>query len=75
MSKFLIDANLPFNIVSWRSDEFEFVVLLNDKWTDDEIWNYAKENNFIIVTKDADFSHRIMISEHSPKVVHIKSAI
>ncbi|HEV7642357.1 MAG TPA: DUF5615 family PIN-like protein [Pyrinomonadaceae bacterium] len=72
MSKFLVDANLPFKIKVWRSDNFEFVVLINDEWTDDEVWGYARENGFIIITKDADFSHRVMIDRNSPSVVHIK---
>jgi predicted nuclease of predicted toxin-antitoxin system len=72
MSKFLVDANLPLKIKTWQNADFEFVVLINDEWTDDEIWNYAIENHLIIITKDTDFSHRIMVSNNSPNVIHIK---
>ncbi len=46
--------------------------MINDEWTDNEIWDYAIENDFTIITKDSDFSHRIMISGDSPSVIHIK---
>lgn len=72
MKKYLIDANLPRKIKIWQTDEFEFVSLINDEWKDSEIWEYARQNDLTIVTKDADFSHRIMISRQPPKVIHIK---
>jgi predicted nuclease of predicted toxin-antitoxin system len=40
--------------------------------TDSSIWDFAKMNGLVIVTKDADFSERMMISVPPPKVVHIK---
>ncbi len=52
---YIIDANLPFNIPVWRYKNFVFVLKINPAWDDDEIWDYAKENNLIIVTKDKDF--------------------
>ncbi len=39
---------------------------------DSEIWRFAKENNLTIVTKDADFSDRILLSDPPPRVIHIK---
>ena len=72
MSKFFVDANLPFKLKTWQRDDFEFVVLINDEWTDGEIWNYAIENDLIIITKDTDFSHRTMVSNESPGVSILK---
>lgn len=72
MKKYLIDANLPSKIKIWQSEKFEFVININDEWSDSEIWNYAETNNLTIVTKDADFSHRIMVSDSPPKIIHIK---
>ena len=40
--------------------------------TDSEIWDYAKQNNLTIITKDGDFSHRIIVSPPLPKIIHIK---
>lgn len=45
---------------------------IDDEWTDTQIWNYAIENNLTIITKDADFSNRIISHNPPPKVIHIK---
>lgn len=72
MSRYLIDVNLPRRIDLWKGDDFEFVVDIDDEWTDSEIWDYARLNNLTIVSKDADFSHRMMTSEPPPRVIHIR---
>jgi predicted nuclease of predicted toxin-antitoxin system len=72
MKKYLVDANLPSKITVWQTDEFEFVSQINDEWTDSEVWDYAKQNNLTIISKDSDFSHRIIISRPPPKIIHIK---
>jgi len=50
----------------------EHVTNLGSSPTDTEIWEYAKQNNLVIVTKDADFSDRIIVSSPPPRVIHIK---
>lgn len=72
MKRFLIDANLPQRVPAWQGEEFCFVSNIDDEWSDSEIWKYAKQNAFTIVTKDADFSNRIIVSEPPPKVIHLK---
>ncbi|NJM12461.1 MAG: DUF5615 family PIN-like protein [Synechococcaceae cyanobacterium SM1_2_3] len=72
MAHFLIDANLPYHFSLWRGDNYLHVFDLNDEWPDSQIWNYAKEHDLIIVTKDADFSDRIILSEPPPRVIHIR---
>ncbi|HEY0047904.1 MAG TPA: DUF5615 family PIN-like protein [Pyrinomonadaceae bacterium] len=72
MNKYLIDANLPRKIKVWQTEDFQFVSEINDECTDSEIWDYAKQNNLTIVTKDADFSHRIIVIQPPPKIIHIK---
>lgn len=72
MAYFLIDANLPYHFSLWNSDDYLHVFDLDDEWSDSEIWNYSREHNLIIVTKDADFSDRIILSEPPPRVIHIQ---
>ncbi|WP_326936583.1 DUF5615 family PIN-like protein [Flavobacterium sp. PL11] len=36
------------------------------------MWNYAKENNLTIISKDSDFSNKIIMSSPPPKVIHIR---
>lgn len=39
---------------------------------DTEIWQYAKDKKLVIVTKDTDFSDRLMLYFSPPKVVHLR---
>ena len=39
---------------------------------DSELWEYAKAHELVILTKDADFSDRIMASDPPPWVVHLR---
>ncbi|WP_353852118.1 DUF5615 family PIN-like protein [Microcystis sp. LE19-41.2A] len=39
---------------------------------DTEIWQYPKDKKLVIVTKDADFSDRLMLDFSPPKVVHLR---
>lgn len=72
MAKYLIDVNLPYRFSLWQSADYIHQNDLGDEWTDREIWNYAKENRLIIITKDADFSNRIIFHQPPPKVIHIR---
>lgn len=72
MSKYLIDANLPRRVAVWSGNDFEFVTDINDEWTDSQIWEYGKLNDITIVTKDADFSHRIILAEPPPRIIHTR---
>lgn len=72
MFKYLVDANLPYHFSFWKNDHYLHQLDLGDAWTDSEIWEYAKQRNLTIITKDSDFSDRIMMTDPPPKVVHIK---
>ena len=72
MLEFIVDANLPYYFNIWNSERFIHVRDLNDEWTDEQIWNYAKENGLTIITKDADFSLKIIFEKEPPKVIHLR---
>ncbi|RZJ99256.1 MAG: hypothetical protein EOO46_22690 [Flavobacterium sp.] len=72
MAKFLIDVNLPYYFSLWNSDEYIHQKDIDDEWTDEQIWNYAKTNNLTIITKDSDFSNKIVLREPPPKIIHIR---
>jgi predicted nuclease of predicted toxin-antitoxin system len=72
MARFIIDANLPYYFGLWNNENYIHIFDLNDTWSDQQIWNYAKEKNLIIITKDSDFSLKLLTQGTPPKVIHIK---
>ena len=69
---FLVDVNLPKFFSFFNSNNFIFVSDINLEMTDTEIWNYALEHNFVILTKDTDFLNRVLVSGTSPKVIYFQ---
>ena len=72
MPKFLVDVNLPYYFSLWNTDDYVHQVDIDPRMKDKQIWEYAKAKNLIIITKDSDFSNRIMFQEPPPKVIHIR---
>jgi predicted nuclease of predicted toxin-antitoxin system len=72
MAKYLIDANLPRYFSAWSSDDFVFVRDIDAAWKDTQIWQYAMTEALTIVTKDADFSDRSLLSDTGPRVIHLR---
>lgn len=72
MPRFLIDVNLPYYFSLWKGEDFIHQRDINDEWNDGQIWEYAKQHNLTIISKDSDFSNRILFSEPPPKVMHIR---
>lgn len=71
-ARFLIDVNLPRRFSLWADGSCVFVHDLGESWSDSEIWNYASAHDLTIVSKDADFSSRVMLSTGGPSVIHIR---
>lgn len=72
MKKFLIDVNLPYHFVLWKTEDFIHQRDINDRWSDEQIWEYAKQSNLTIISKDSDFSNRIILCEPPPRIIHIR---
>lgn len=74
--KLLFDQNLSRKLTNRLDDIFptsSHVQLhgLAEK-TDTEIWEFAKQNDFCIVTQDADFAERSRLYGSPPKVVWLR---
>ena len=72
MNGFLFDENLPVNIRFTPTFPVIHVSVLGKSPSDTQIWQFAKQNDLTIVTKDADFSDRFMVDASPPKVVHLR---
>src|ERR1017187_6485345 len=75
MQKYLIDENLSKKLATKLTSIFSHVThvstegLLNS--FDLEIWNFAKTNNYAIITKDYDFSDMSHLLGCPPKVIKL----
>ena len=72
MKGFLFDEHLPAKIQFTPSSPVIHVSVLGASPSDTQIWQYAKDNHLAIVTKDTDFSDRLMVDSSPPKVVHLR---
>jgi predicted nuclease of predicted toxin-antitoxin system len=72
MAEFLVDVNLPYHFSLWNSEDYIHQKELGDTWTDSQIWDYARAHSLIIITKDTDFSNKILVSKPPPKVIHLR---
>jgi predicted nuclease of predicted toxin-antitoxin system len=75
--KLLFDQNISHRLVGLvrdiLPDSKQVRNLGIENFTDAQIWNYAKENAFTIVTFDADFYDFSLIWGHPPKIVWIRT--
>ncbi|MEQ1603322.1 MAG: DUF5615 family PIN-like protein [Pyrinomonadaceae bacterium] len=72
MPEFLIDVNLPYHFSLWKGDNYIHQNDIDDEWTDTQMWNYALRNDLTIISKDSDFSTRVIFHLPPPKVIHIR---
>ncbi len=74
--KLLFDHNLSPRLVAQLFDLYPdstHVYLVGlDQASDQAIWQYARLNDFIVVTKDADYSDLSVLSGYPPKVIWIR---
>lgn len=74
--KLLFDQNLsPRLIVSLKiiyPDSSHVQTEGLDRAVDEKVWEYASQNDFIVVTKDVDFFERGLLKGYPPKVVLIR---
>lgn len=74
--KLLFDQNLTPRLANRLSDIFpgsSHVFWLNlDRAADTVIWEYARAEGFLLVTKDADFSEMSTLFGFPPKVIWLR---
>jgi len=74
--RLLLDENLSDvivrRIIDLYPDSAHVKTLLLTNTDDSIIWEYAKTNNFVIVSKDSDFHQRSLLYGHPPKFIYLR---
>ncbi|MBN1315975.1 MAG: DUF5615 family PIN-like protein [Anaerolineales bacterium] len=74
--KLLLDQNLSPRLVRRLADLFpnssHVMEVGLDQSLDREVWEYARQYNYLIVTKDVDFSEFSVLRGFPPKVIWIR---
>lgn len=75
--KLLFDQNISFRVLKKLDKIFSGSEQVKDlglqDFSDKQIWNYAKENNFSIVTFDSDFFDLANLFGHPPKIIWLRT--
>jgi len=76
MTRLLLDQNLSFKITKGMREIFPDIKHVSDvnlSSADDlGIWNYAKNNNYCIVTCDSDFIDISVLNGFPPKIIWLR---
>ena len=74
--KLLFDQNVSFKVVTRISDFFPNAKQIKDfnlvDKSDFFIWNFAKENDWTVVTFDRDFFKFSVLHGHPPKIIWLR---
>ncbi len=75
--KLLLDENLSRRLVPFLQHDFlgssQVVLEGLESCSDTELWNFAKTQDFVIVTRDADFEELSLVWGAPPKVIWLKT--
>lgn len=76
MPKLLFDQNLSPRLIKRLEAEYRDSVHVSqvglDRASDREVWDYARIHDFIIVTKDSDFSDLSVMQSFPPKIIWLR---
>ncbi len=75
--KLLFDQNISFRILKQISDVYPEAKQVKDvgleNSSDSEIWEFARKNNYCIVTFDSDFYDLSVIKGIPPKIIWLRT--
>lgn len=72
MRDYLLDENLPGRLPLPSSQPIYHARELGQRLTDSSLWTLAQQEHWVIVSKDADFAERILITSPPPWVIHLR---
>jgi predicted nuclease of predicted toxin-antitoxin system len=75
--KLLFDQNISYKLVSRLNDIFPESRQIRDcgleNSTEKQIWEFAKEKDYVIVTFDGDFYDFSLVWGHPPKIIWLRT--
>ena len=75
--RLLFDQNISHRILRFLSSGFAQCTTVKDEnltdFSDRKIWDFAKQNNFAIVTLDSDFNDLNSLFGHPPKIIWLRT--
>lgn len=75
--RLLLDENLSRRLVPFLQHDYpgssQVVLLGLESASDAEVWQAAKDQGFVIVTRDADFEELSLVWGQPPKVIWLKT--
>lgn len=75
--KLLFDQNISYRIIRELDLHFEGSVQVRqiglENCTDTEIWTYARDHDYSIVTFDSDFADIATVYGHPPKIIWLRT--
>ena len=75
--KYLFDQNISHRILKMIPEKYsDSTTVKNENLvnaTDREIWEFAKSNDFVIVTQDSDFNDLNALFGFPPKIIWIRT--
>jgi predicted nuclease of predicted toxin-antitoxin system len=70
---YLLDENLPAGALSHAILPIFHATDVGLRCSDDQLWDFAKARELVIVSQDVDFSGRMLRSTSPPWVVHLRT--
>lgn len=75
--KLLLDENLSRRLLPFLQHDYpgstQVALVGLESATDQSVWEYAKANGYVIVTRDADFEELTLVWGQPPQVIWIKA--
>jgi predicted nuclease of predicted toxin-antitoxin system len=75
--KLLLDENLSKRIIPHLEDHYpessQVTLIGLERAMDHEIWEYAKLNDFVIVTRDSDYYDLSLVLGAPPKIIWLQT--
>jgi predicted nuclease of predicted toxin-antitoxin system len=76
--KLLFDENLSPRLAGLLADVYPGSAHVHDcglgSADDEAVWQYAKDQNFTVVSKDSDFQERSVLRGYPPKIIWLRAA-